>query len=97
MALARQSRLSCSPEVLSRVLDGEAILLHLGRGMYFGTNEVASVIWEQILQGTTVDAVLRRVVQTFEIDEAKAEDDLSSFVNDLVSAGLCTVTPPEAA
>ena len=35
------------------LLDGEAILLHLGSGTYFGMNEVATRAWELIVAGTT--------------------------------------------
>ena len=92
MVLQPEDRLSCPPEVLSRVIDGEAVLLHLGSGMYFGTNEAATVAWEKILKGTTVAAVLETLVAEFEVDEATATRDLSLFVQALVDKKLCRVS-----
>ncbi len=91
MVLRPDDRLSCPPEVLSRVIDGEAVLLHLGSGMYFGTNDAATVAWEKILKGTTVGAVLETLVAEFEVDEETANRDLAKFVQALVDKKLCRI------
>ncbi len=91
MTLRPEDRLSCPPEVLSRVIDGEAVLLHLGSGMYFGTNEAATVAWEQILKGTTAAEVLAVILRDFEVDEQTASGDLAKFVAALVEQKLCRV------
>lgn len=85
------ARLVCPPEVLSRVLDGEAVLLHLGSGLYFGMNDVASRAWERIVQGVTFGEVLATIVEEFDVAEDKARDDLETFVAALVDKKLVTV------
>lgn len=91
MPLDLSARLSCPPEVLSRVLDGEAVLLHLGSGLYFGMNDVASRAWERIVGGATFGEVLATVVAEFDIDEATARADLDAFVAALLDKKLVTV------
>lgn len=91
MSLDPDARLSCPPDVLSRVIEGEAVLLHLGSGMYFGTNEAATVAWERIVSGATVSEIVASLVEEFEVDEATANADLERFVSMLVGAKLCRV------
>lgn len=92
MGLAPTDRLSCPPEVLSRVLDGEAVLLQLDTGMYFGMNEVASKVWERIVEGATVREIVAGITAEFEVDEATIERDLGEFVAALVEKRLCSIS-----
>lgn len=89
--LSLDARLVCPPEVLSRVLDGEAVLLDLAGGRYFGANEVGSFAWERIVEGTTLAELVARVTAEFEIDEPTAEADLRRFVVDLLDRGLVRI------
>jgi hypothetical protein len=92
MTLSPDDRLSCSPEVLSRVLDGEAILLHLGSGTYFGMNEVATRAWELIVSGTTYASMCTTLVAEFEVTQAEIERDMIEFLSALREKQLVTVT-----
>jgi hypothetical protein len=93
MHVAAEDKLSCPPEVLSRVLDGEAVLLDLGSGTYFGMNDVASRAWERIVEGATFGEVVETIATEFEVTEDKARSDLAGFVGALVEKRLCVVTP----
>ena len=55
-------RLACAPDILSRILDGEAVLLDLASGTYFGLNPVGSRVWELISASKTVGEI-RVVIQ----------------------------------
>ena len=91
MAIPESARLSCPPEVLSRVLDGEAVLLHLGSGVYFGMNEVATFAWEKMTRGTTFGEVLSALLAEFEVTEETLRSDLERFVSALVEKKLISV------
>jgi hypothetical protein len=91
MPIANTAALSCPKEVLSRVLDGEAVLLHLGSGMYFGMNEVATRAWELITRGETYGALVTKLIEEFEVEEETLRADLERFVYALVEKKLVTV------
>lgn len=91
MPVADTSKLSVPPEVLSRVLDGEAVLLHLGSGMYFGMNEVASRAWEEIVKGTTFGALMTTLLAEFDVERDTLAADLERFVRALEDKALITV------
>lgn len=81
----------CPPEVLSRVLDGEAVLLHLGSGTYFGMNEVGSRAWELIQRQPTFGELLTTLLSEFDVEEAALAKDLAEFVGKLVDANLVVI------
>ncbi|HTJ80750.1 MAG TPA: PqqD family protein [Polyangiaceae bacterium] len=91
MPLVQESRLICPPEVLSRVLDGEAVLLHLGSGTYFGMNEVATHAWERITKGTTFGELVDSTVAAFAVERETARIDLEKLVEALVAKSLVKV------
>jgi len=93
MTLTPATRLACPPEVLSRVLDGEAVVLDLGSGTYFGMNEVATRAWELIMQGTCFDALCAALVEEFDVTADEIDRDLRSFVATLLDKKLITASP----
>lgn len=93
MPFATDARLSCPPEVLSRVLDGEAVLLHLGSGTYFGMNEVATRAWEIIVAGTSFTGLCASLESEFDVSRQELERDLRELISALVDKKLVTVTP----
>ena len=86
-----EQRIVCSPDVLSRVLDGEAVLLNLESGSYFGLNAVASRVWELIGEGCTTAALRSALVAEFEVSEDVAARDLAELLSSLRDRGLIRV------
>lgn len=86
--------LSRAPEILSRVLDDEAVLLNLTTGTYCGMNEVATRAWEILEQPTSFGSLCGRITAEFDVESATAESDLQDLVRALVSAKLIVTTAP---
>jgi hypothetical protein len=91
MAFKDDTRISVRKDVLSKVIDGEAVLLDLKGGSYFGLNEVGSTIWELIREGTTVGAIRHELLARYDVDATTAGDDLDSLLNDLQARGLVDI------
>jgi hypothetical protein len=81
-------RLACCPDVLSRSLDGEAVILNLASGTYFGLNEVGTRIWELIVAGTTYGALRAALLEEFDVPADTLERDLAELVGSLRTRGL---------
>ena len=82
--LPDSTKISRSEGVLSRVLDGEAVLLDTAGGAYFGLNAVGTRAWELIGQaGTTKGALVDALLAEHEV----TRDILDRDVDDLL-AGL---------
>ena len=82
------TRLSIPPQVMSRVVGDETVVLDLESGMYFGLDGVGKRIWESIGQGRTLGETATTIVSEFEVDEATARADVVDFVGELVERGL---------
>ncbi len=88
VSMADDERIEVSKEVLSRILDGEAVLLDLASGTYFGLNEVGSEIWKILGAGATVGETINQIVAQFEVDAGTARRDLEELLGELRSRGL---------
>ncbi len=92
-ALADDVVFRSSKEVFSRALDGEAVLLDSMSGKYLGLNEVGARIWELMERGESVGAIRAAIVAEFEVDDARAGEDLVSLLGELESRGLVQRAP----
>jgi hypothetical protein len=83
-------RLTVPPQVMSRLVGDETVLLDLESGMYFGLDGVGKRIWEAIGEGLTLGEIAAIIVSEYEIEVNQAQADVIEFVGDLVERGLLT-------
>lgn len=75
-------------DAVFRELDGEAVILDLGSGTYFGLNAVGTRIWQLIDQHGRLTAVLDELCQEYDADRDVLERDLLALVGRLADARL---------
>lgn len=85
------SQIEIPDDVLSRELDGEAVLLDLRSGKYFGLNGTGARIWACMKEGLDEGHVVQRLVSAFEVDADRARADVEAFIDSLVERGLIKV------
>jgi hypothetical protein len=85
------SRVVASEAAVFRELEGEAVLLNLDTGTYFGLNEVATRMWRLMEQHGQLDAVRDAIVGEFDVTATTAERDLVALVVALQEKGLVRV------
>ncbi len=81
----------CSEENLSCDLQGEAVLLNLQTGIYFGLNPLGARIWELIKKPVKVREVHQQLLQEYDVDASQCEADLVSFLKLLQAHSLIRV------
>lgn len=91
--VARNARVRRGPEVLHRVLEGEALLVDLASGRFFGLDPVGTFVWEGIEEEVPVADLVERVTAEFRVDAGRAERDLLALLGDLARRGLVEVRP----
>lgn len=91
--LLDETRLVPSDDVLMRALEGEAVLLDLASGTYFGLNDVGARVWELLEGGATVADLRRALHDEFEVEEAVLREDLAALLADLERRGLVRRAP----
>ncbi|MCA9620843.1 MAG: PqqD family protein [Myxococcales bacterium] len=88
MMIRDQQSLRTRREVISRVLDGEVVLLDLEGSRYYGLNEVGSEAWQLLERGTTLAALIEALLSEFDVEEATLRADLDALLQDLLERGL---------
>lgn len=89
-----ESRISYGEQVLSQLVDGEAVLVHLDGGRYFGLNEVGARMWTLIGELGRAGAIAERIVAEFEVTPDVAARDLLALLEQLAAKGLVVVDGP---
>ena len=82
------TKLSVPPQVMSRIVGDETVLLDLASGVYFGLDGVGKRIWESVEQGNSLDQAVAVIVSEYDVDEAQAQADVLEFASNLVERGL---------
>ena len=83
-----ETKLSIPPQVMSRLVGDETVLLDIASGVYFGLDGVGKRIWESVAEGQSLAQTIAVITREFEVDEAQAQADVIEFTNDLVERGL---------
>jgi len=82
------AKLSIPPQVLSRLVGDETVLLDLATGVYFGLDGVGKRIWESVAEGNDLGQAVADIVAEYEVDEEQARADVIEFASDLLTRGL---------
>jgi coenzyme PQQ synthesis protein D (PqqD) len=90
-----QSSFRVSDDVVTRELDGEAIILNLASGVYFGLDPVGTRMWQLIAERARLQDVLDAVREEYDAPVDIVAADLLRLVDDLLGHGL--VTPADEA
>ncbi len=84
----------CAEENLSCDLQGEAVILNLKSGTYFGLNPLGARIWELIKEPAKVSDVHQELLKEYEVDPSQCEMELLSFLKQLQANDLIEVQGP---
>ena len=81
-------RVTKSEHVLVQVLEGEAVLLNLDNGFYYGLDAVANRMYHLLISCPSVSAAITALEQEYDIAPKKLRADLETLLNDLLKNGL---------
>lgn len=93
--LDAHTRVVAAPDQVSCELDGEAVILSLDQGVYYGLNPVGAFAWALLERPRTVAELRDAVVEAYEVDAPTAEADLLELLADMAARGLVHVRPAD--
>jgi Coenzyme PQQ synthesis protein D (PqqD) len=82
--------------VVSEIIDEEAIIMDLTDGIYFSSDGAGAVIWDGIVRGLDAAQIKQRVQQVFSADPAELNVDFEGFVASLLTNKLVNVADEAA-
>jgi hypothetical protein len=72
-------------------LAGEAVILQLQDGVYYGLNTVGARVWQLLQQPTTRREIVSHILNDYEVEPARVEQDIAILLRDLSSRRLIEV------
>jgi hypothetical protein len=72
-------------------LNGEAVILSLKTGTYYGLDQVGARVWALIQEPKTIIDLLHILLSEFDVDSARCEQDLRLLLRNLNEAGLVEI------
>ena len=78
-------------DVLIQKIEGESILLNLVTENYFALDEVGTSIVTTLDESDSVEAAVRKLLEIYEMGEAKLTEDITQLVNQCEQEGLLQV------
>ena len=76
------------PNVVDETLDGEALIVNLGTGVYYSIAGTGEVIWRMLSEGTPPTAVAANLPRIFDVSLPDAANAVGVFVEQLVAEEL---------
>lgn len=89
--ISDSARLVASPDVMATRVGAELVVLNLQDGVYYSLDEAGIRIWELLQAPVTVPAISQALVSEYEVEEARCDGDVRTFVAELASRGLVQV------
>ncbi|UBF26556.1 PqqD family peptide modification chaperone [Kovacikia minuta CCNUW1] len=91
-AVFLEAQVAAVKEQVSSNLNGEAVILHIKTGSYYGLNEVASRIWSLIQVPVKVDFLKESILSEYDVEQQQFVCDLKGILNDLLDKGLVEIS-----
>jgi len=96
MKISLETRVAVSPEVMLQEVGGEGVLLDLESESYFALDGVGTRIWRLVEADGRLNAVHAKLLEEYDVEPARLEQDLEELIARLVEAGLVNVEPTGA-
>jgi hypothetical protein len=85
------SRVRIPDGILSRNLQGEEVILNLDTGVYWGLDPLGARIWQLLQQQSGPDAIVKTLLEEYDVPEARLRLDIEDLLTRLVENGLVEV------
>jgi len=69
-------------------VEGELVLFHSTKGLYFGLNAVGADIWRHLAEGAADHRIVEDLRSKYEVDEVTAQNEVHRLTSELAKADL---------
>jgi hypothetical protein len=73
-------------------LDGEAAILNLKSGAYYGLDPVGAFIWSQLATPLPVSAIAASILERYEVSQERCQRELLALLGQLDERGLLEIS-----
>ena len=90
--LSANTRIILSSEQVSCDLGGEAAIVNLKNGVYYGLDPVGARVWNLLRVPVTFAQLLDALLSVYEVERLTLESDIRRFVHQLAEQGLVEIS-----
>lgn len=76
------------PDHLTCDLSGDAAILKISDGIYYGLNETAAFLWERMQKPIRFDRLREEMLAAFDVPSDEASRDMSALLEQMLNAKL---------
>lgn len=80
---------------VSGEVSGEVVILNLKNGIYYSLNDVGTYVWKLIQEPRTVADIVDRLLEVYDVEADRCQEDLQALLQKLAAEGLIDVTDDE--
>jgi hypothetical protein len=74
--------------IASENFGGEIVAVNLDSGKYYSILNTGAYVWNALLASSSVDQIIKRLSEHYQIDPLKVSEDIVSFVEQIKNEGL---------
>jgi hypothetical protein len=91
-SISERSTVVAAADQVSADLGGDAVILELNRGIYFGLDAVGARIWRLIQHPTTVSQIKQTIADEYDVAPPECLKDIIGLLEQMSAHGLVEVT-----
>lgn len=89
--LTELSKVKRNPALVTSNIDGEAVMMSVENGEYYGLDEIGTRIWDLLENTLSVNELVGKLTEEFEVGKDDCTRDTLEFLNDLFERNLLVV------
>lgn len=83
--------LAQDPEILSTVVDDQAIFMSMEDGTYYASNEIGSRIWDLMGEPIRFEDLVGKLVEEYDVELETCKNDTLALLSDMLERKLIKV------
>ena len=91
MAISMNSEIIRTNEAIAEPVDDELVMADIDAGKYYGLNDIATVIWQNLEAKITVEELCRRLCENYEVPAEQCSREVLAFLQELEKRRLISV------
>src|SRR4029077_11258009 len=80
-----------SPELVGSTVEGQAVLMSISNGAYYGLDPVGSRIWELIAEPSSVEKVCDQLIREYDVARSDCEQQVLDLLQKLAASNLVRI------
>jgi hypothetical protein len=91
MAITLQSKIVRNSDLIAEPIDDELVMADIDAGKYYGLNNIAAAIWQNVETKISVEDLCKRLCENYEVTAEQCSTEVLAFLNELETRNLISV------